>query len=160
MKNQIKGLDELELLIGEWKMESIVNDVVVVSGKTTFAWLAGKSYLIQHTAADPPLPTTPQIWIDNSPFPTIAIISLDDHSGQLYYNYADGRDVHRVYQMSFKDKTMELRGQVGPKFYQRLTNTLSEDGNTINSLIEKSEDNKTWQTDFIARYTRLKSAPG
>lgn len=155
MVNKKNIIDELEVLVGEWKMESIVDDKAVVSGKTTFAWLAGKSYLIQHTSADPPGPDTPQIWIDNSPFPTVAIIAQDNPSGQLYYNYADGRGVHRVYMMTLHDGVWKLHGQAGPKFYQRLTNTISADGNTIDSLIEQSKDNKTWQTDFTSRYTRL-----
>lgn len=150
-----QNLDELEPLVGKWKMESIAGGKVVASGKTTFAWLAERSYLIQHTAADPPLPTTPQVWIDNSPFPIVAIISKDDPSGKYYYNYADGRGVHRVYGMSFKDGTWKTWGQAGPSFYQRMTSKFSKDGNTISTLIEQSKDNKNWQKDFDQTFTRL-----
>jgi len=152
-KNQV--FEQLEVLVGEWKMESIANDKVVASGKSIFAWLAGRSFLIQHTAADPPLPATPQVWIDNSPFPIVAIISLDDHSQKFYYNYADGRGVHRVYEMSFKSGEWRLWGQAGPGFYQRMTNTFTKDKNTMTSLIEQSKDSKTWETDFTQTYTRL-----
>lgn len=155
MANKGRGLDDLGPLVGEWKMESIADGKAVASGKTTFAWLAGKSYLIQHTTADPPGSDTPKVWIDNSPFPIVAIISHDDHSQKLYYNYADGRGVRRVYQMSFKSGVWKLWGLAGPGFYQRMTNTFSQDGNTINALIEQSSDNKTWQTDFAQTYTRL-----
>lgn len=155
MAEKDNPLEEFEALVGEWKMESIADDKVVVSGKTTFGWLAGKSYLIQHTTAEPPGKDSPQIWIDNSPFPIVAIISLDGNSGKLYYNYADGRGVHRVYEMSFKNGVWKTWGQPGPGFYQRFTNTFSQDNNVITSLIEQSKDNKTWQTDFTQTYTRL-----
>jgi hypothetical protein len=147
--------EQLDALVGEWKMESVDEGTVVASGKTTFAWLAGRSFLIQHTTADPPLPTTPQVWIDNSPFPIVAIISLDDRSQKFYYNYADGRGVHRVYDMSFKAGVWKFWGQAGAGFYQRMESKLSKDGDKITTHIEKSADNKTWETDFHTVYTKL-----
>ncbi|MGH7156508.1 MAG: hypothetical protein ACREGG_00075 [Candidatus Saccharimonadales bacterium] len=155
MADKKSSFDELDKLVGDWKMESTVNDVPVIRGKITFAWLAGRAFLIQHATVDPPLPTTSQIWIDNSPFPIVAIISLDDLSGNMYYNYADGWGVHRVYQMSFKDNVWKFWGQAHPKFYQRSTGKLSKDGQTIQVHIERSADNKSWQTDFHSTYTRI-----
>jgi hypothetical protein len=148
-------LDELEAFVGEWKMESMADGEPVVTGKTTFAWLAGRSFLIQHSVADPPLPTTPQIWIDNSPFPIVAIIGLDDPSGDMYYVYSDGRGVHRVYQMSLKDGIWKVWGQAGPEFYQRFEGKFSNGGNTLTVRIERSKDKKNWELDFDTVYKRV-----
>jgi len=152
-KDQV--FEQLGMLVGEWAMESRIDNKTILHGKTTFAWPAGRSFLIQHATADLPPATTPQVWIDNSPFPIVAIISFDAPGQKLYYNYADGRGVHRVYQMSFEGRIWKIWGQAGPGFYQRVENTLNEDGDRINTHIEKSADNKNWETDFHSVYTKL-----
>jgi hypothetical protein len=41
------------------------------------------------------LPTTPIVWRENSPFPIVTVIGVDDPSGAFTYLYADGRGVRR-----------------------------------------------------------------
>jgi hypothetical protein len=48
------------------------------------------------------LPTTPDVWRQNSPFPIVTVIGTDDPNGAFSYLYADGRGVGRVYQMNWE----------------------------------------------------------
>ena len=127
----------------------------MVRGRAEFAWLEGGAFLIQHAAADPPLPTTPPEWITNSPFPIVTVIGVDDPSGSFWYLYADGRKVRRVYQMSLAKGGWKLRGQAGPRFFQRFEGTFSGDGRTIAAYWDRSEDGETWQRDIDISYTKM-----
>jgi hypothetical protein len=71
------------------------------------------------------LPTTPDVWRQNSPFPIVTVIGPDDPSGAFSYLYADGRGVRRVYQMTLADGVWKIRGQAEPRFFQRLQGTLA-----------------------------------
>jgi hypothetical protein len=104
------------------------------------------------------LPTTPDVWRQNSPFPIVTVIGPDDPSGAFSYLYADGRGVRRVYQMTLADGVWKIRGQAGPRFFQRLQGIFSDDGRTIAAYWERSEDGQRWQRDFDIRYTKARSA--
>ncbi len=109
------GLPQLAPLIGEWQFEASIRTRPVVRGSATFEWLEDGAFLIQRANAGPPLPTTPEVWRENSPFPVTSIIGRDDASGEFSYLYADGRGVHRVYQMTLADGIWRIRGQAGPQ---------------------------------------------
>jgi hypothetical protein len=148
-------LRRLDVLVGEWQMDAIVDGQVVARSRNVFEWLENGMFLVQHAVAEPPLPTTPPEWVTHSPFPITTVIGLDDMSGQFYLNYADGRDVHRVYPMTMESGVWKFWGQAGPEFYQRFTGTFSADGKTIAGRIEQSRDGEHWETDFEQVYTKL-----
>ena len=85
-------------------------------------------------------------------------IGTDDPSGGFSYLYADGRSVRRVYRMTLADGVWTIRGQAGPRFYQRFQGTFSGDGRTIAAYWERSADGQSWQRDFYIRYTKAQSA--
>jgi hypothetical protein len=147
-------LEKLAPLVGDWRMESSVDGVPVLRGTTRFAWHEDGAFLIQRASADPPLPTTPKLWIDNSPFPIVAIVGADDPSHTFYLAYSDGRGVHRVYQMSMANGVWRFWGQAGPDFHQRFEGRFSADGNTITARVEQSRDGNVWETDFDTIYWR------
>jgi hypothetical protein len=148
--------EQLEAFVGAWEMKAITNGVAVAGSWVKFEWIEGGAFLFQHTKSDPPLPNTPQIWIDNNPNPIKAIIGFDDHTQLFYYVYSDVRGVRRVYKMSFKDKVWKFWGQAAPQFYQRAENKFSDDGDSITGRIERSTDGKNWELDFNTQYTKIK----
>ncbi len=150
-------IERLKLLLGEWEMEASVEGVPLARGKTTFEWFEDKAFLIQHSVSEPPLPTTPQIWIDNNPNPITAVIGLDDSSQKFCYIYVDARGVRRVYQMDLEDNIWKIWGRTGAKFYQRFEGIYNNDKETIESKWESSKDGKKWELDFDVKYVRIKS---
>lgn len=149
------GIQQLEQLIGRWQFEASVEAEPVIRGCAVFEWLEGGAFLIQHATADPPLPTTPDPWRKNSPFPVTTIIGYDDPTGVFSYLYADGRGVRRVYQMSLRDDVCKVWGQAGPQFFQRFAGILSKDGSHITAYWERSADGDTWEKDFDIHYSRI-----
>jgi hypothetical protein len=87
-------------------------------GRAEFARVEGGAFLLQHATAEL-LPTTPEVWRENSPFPIVTVMGVDDPSGAFTCLYADGRGVRRVYQMTLADRVWKIRGQAGPRFFQR-----------------------------------------
>jgi hypothetical protein len=150
------GLQCLAPLVGEWQFETSIRVQPVVRGRAVFEWLEGGAFLIQHAKADPPLPTTPPEWRENSPFPVTAIIGCDDASGAFSYLYADGRGVRRVYQMSLADGVWSVWGQAGPQFFQRFIGTFRKDSRHIGAYWERSPDNIKWERDFDMLYTKIR----
>jgi hypothetical protein len=135
-------------------MEAAVGGQPVACGQVSFAWLEGGAFLVQHAVADPPPPGTPAIWVENAPFPVVAIIGLDDGTGQFSMLYADARGVCRVYAMNMTDGIWTIWRDV-PGFCQRFTGTFSDDGATITSRWEKSRDGANWEYDFDTTYRRI-----
>lgn len=150
----IPTIKELEPLVGKWKTESYKGDEVFVRGYATTEWIEGGGFLIQRANAKLPK-DAPQIWKDNNPLPTIAIIGLDDSSKKFYYLYADGRGVRRVYTMSIKKDVWKIQGQAGPRFFQAMEWRISRNKNKIDVKIERSNNGTQWELDFNMRYTRI-----
>lgn len=148
--------ERLNLLVGEWEMEAFIEGVALARAKSDFKWFEDHAFLIQHSVAEPPLPTTPRIWIENNPNPITVIIGFDDNTQQFYYNYADARGVRRVYRMSLEDDAWKFWGKAGPKFFQRFEGKISANGNTIDGKVEKSPDGENWELDFNVKYIRIK----
>jgi hypothetical protein len=147
----------LEALLGPWTFEITQQGQTVMRGRAEFAQVEGGAFLLQHVTADL-LPTTPDVWRENSPFPIVTVIGVDDPSGGFSYLYADGRGVRRVYHMTLADGVWEIRGQAGSRFFQRFQGTFSDDGRTIAAYWERSKDNQSWQRDFDIRYTKARPA--
>jgi len=92
-------------------------------------------------------------WRENAPFPTVALIGLDDSSEEYSMLYADARGVYRVYRMTFADGVWTV-WRDAPGFNQRFTGTLNDAGDTIDARWEMSPDGETWSLDFEMTYTR------
>jgi hypothetical protein len=95
----------------------------------------------------------PKAWQDNAPFPTTAVIGLDDAGEEFTMLYADARGVHRVYRMTFADGVWRV-WRDAPGFNQRFTGTVRVDGDTVDGRWEMSKDGVTWNLDFELTYTR------
>ena len=147
----------LDALLGAWTFEITHEGQAVLRGRAEFARVEGGAFLLQHATADL-LPTAPDVWRENSPFPIVTVMGVDDPSGAFTYLYADRRGVRRVYQMTLADQVWKIRGQAGPRFFQRFQGTFSDDGRTIAAYWERSEDGQSWQRDFDIRYTKARSA--
>jgi hypothetical protein len=145
-------LARLDALVGRWTVQPKVEGVG--TAWTELAWQDGGLFLRQFSDADPPPPgAPPSPWRDHAPFPTTAIIGLDDTAEEFTMLYADARGVHRVYRMAFGDGTWTMSREA-PGFNQRFAGTVSPDGDRIDARWEMSEDGVAWRLDFELTYTR------
>ena len=146
-------LRRLDALIGVWKVEPSIDGNPTGLAQTTFAWSTEGNFVVQHSETLPVDYELPAAWIANSPFPTKAIIGLDDGSHEFTMLYADARDVFRVYQVQLTDRTWSI-WRAHPGFHQRFTGTFAEGGNSIDGYWEFSDDGREWSLDFNMKYTR------
>jgi hypothetical protein len=58
---------------------------------TTFEWLEGGAFLIQHADVEPAEFEIPPEFVANSPFPLVTVTGLDEETGGLCMPYADAR---------------------------------------------------------------------
>ena len=143
------ALQGLSLLAGEWQVEyssmSFHPDPSAVGyGRSSFEWLEGGAFMVEHSEAD------------NPEFPRgIAVMGPDDAAGRYCMLYYDSRGVSRLYQMSLSSTIWKLWRDF-PGFSQRFTGTINEDGRTIRASWEKSEDGSHWEHDFDLTYTKIK----
>jgi len=146
-------LRRLDALVGEWEMQVSVGGQSMGRSQTSFAWLEGGAFLVQHAHADPS-EDIPDEWRANSPLPVTTIIGLDDSAATFSMLYADARGVFRVYQMSLSERVWKM-WRHAPGFFQRFTGTFSDDGKTITGRWEKSSDGSNWEPDFDLTYTKV-----
>jgi len=144
------ALERLRVFVGEWNIEitsmSFLPDPSAVErGHTSFDWLEGGAFLIQHSE------------ISNPDWPrSIAAIGPDDGAGTYHMLYFDSRGISRIYQMSLSEDTWKLWRDF-PGFSQRFIGTFSDDRNTISARWEKSRDGSNWELDFKLTYTRIET---
>ncbi|MGJ6966934.1 hypothetical protein ACSDR0_33965 [Streptosporangium sp. G11] len=153
MGDRHPALARLDALAGRWTVRPKVEGVG--TAWTEFAWQEGGAFLRQDSGTDPIPDTTPNPWRDNAPFPTTAVIGLDDATGEFTMLYADARGVHRVYRMTLADGLWTV-WRDAPGFGQRFIGTLSADGDTVDGRWEMSTDGVTWSLDFELTYTRVR----
>jgi hypothetical protein len=150
-------LERLDALVGTWEMSAMSSSgTVAARAIVTLDWTED-AFLLQRTVADPS-PDAPDEWGENSPFPTVAIIGLDDSTGGFSYAYADGRGVHRTYSMEFDGTTWTISGKAREDFRQRFTGAVGE--RSIEARWERSEDGETWELDFESSYRRIEAGAG
>jgi hypothetical protein len=143
------ALDQLAPFLGEWVIEitsvsSYEDPSALVRGHSSFAWLEGGAFLIQHSE------------ISNSDFPrSTAVIGPDDAAGTYRMLYYDSRAVSRIYRMTFSGGIWTLWRDF-PGFSQRFHGTFGEDGKTITAYWEKSSDGANWEHDFDLTYARVR----
>jgi hypothetical protein len=140
-----EALRRLEPLVGDWEIVASIGGKPLGRGRSTFAWLEGGAFLVQHSEVEQagvPIATT--------------IIGPDDSTETWCMLYSDSRGVSRVYQMSLSDGVWKLWREA-PGFSQRFTGTLRSDGKVITGRWEKSFDGSTWEHDFDLTYTQASS---
>jgi hypothetical protein len=143
------ALDQLTPFIGEWNIEITSMSFreepsAVERGHSSFAWLEGGAFLIQHSE------------ISASDFPrSVAVMGPDEEAATYAMLYSDSRGVSRIYRMTFSGGIWTLWRDF-PGFSQRFHGTFSEDGKTITARWEKSRDGSSWEHDFDLTYTKVR----
>lgn len=151
MRDRAPALACLDVLVGRWTVQPKVAGLG--AAWTELAWAEDGQFLRQYTDADEIPASAPDAWKQNAPFPTVALIGLDDSAGDFTMLYSDARGVHRVYRMTFDGREWRI-WRDAPAFNQRFVGTVSADGNSIDARWEMSRDGKTWQLDFELSYAR------
>lgn len=137
--------EEWQILVGTWSIDAshpmLPGDQI--RGEMTFEWLDGHRLLIQRSHCDhPEIPDA------------IAVFGVIDD--QLSMHYYDSRGVHRIFSLSLVDGTLRYaRNAPAPDLSQRVTLTISGDGNTITGQGEMSRDGTNWQGDMAITYRRV-----
>ncbi len=140
------ALEVLKVLIGEWKT---TGTHPLVPGKTfhghaSFEWIEGGAFLLSRTDMDEPeIPSG------------VAIFGSDNQAHAYYLIYFDERGISRKYDVFIKDRIIET-SRTTPEFSQKMTLTISSDGNTIESKGEMSREGGAWEGDLSLTYTRVK----
>jgi hypothetical protein len=139
-------LEKLEPLVGQWSVEAVAPWAPPDGprGHTIFQWGPGEGFLIQRWETS----------VDIAP-DGVAILAVDEESGDLVQHYFDSRGVVRRYATSIEDGIWSLR-KLTPGFAQRFLGEFSTDGNMIDGAWEKSEEGSpTWEHDFDLIYRRV-----
>ena len=122
------ALAQLESFAGTWQWEASVDGQPIGRGPTTFAWLEGGTFLVEHADAE------------QAEFPSsTAIFGCDDTTETYCMFQVDSRGISRIYQMSLRHGVWKL-WRDAPGFSQRFEGTFSDDGKTISGRWEKSGD--------------------
>ena len=143
------ALERLSVFVGEWDTEITSmsfhpDPSAVARGRTSFQWLEGGAFLLQHSE------------VPNTEFPRgTAVIGPDDAAGTYCMLYFDSRGVSRIYKMTFSGGIWTIWRDF-PGFSQRFNGTFSDDNNTITAYWEKSSDGSNWEHDFDLTYRRVK----
>jgi hypothetical protein len=143
------ALERLGVFVGEWNIEITSmsfhpDPSAVARGHTSFDWLEGGAFLIQHFE------------VPNTEFPRgLAIIGPDDAAETYGMLYFDSRGVSRIYRMTLSGGIWTVWREF-PGFSQRFIGTFSNDNNIIAARWEKSSDGSNWELDFELTYTRVR----
>lgn len=140
------SLNPFDVLIGTWETEGthpLIPDTVF-HGHTSFKWIENGAFVIMHSEIN-------EEGIPNG----MAIFGSDDALGQYFMLYFDERKVSRKFDVSFNGNTLKY-WRNAPGFSQRMTLTISNDGNTLINKGELSKDGTTWEKDMELTYYRVK----
>ena len=143
----------LDALLGEWRWKASAGGTVMAGGTTTFEPIEDGAFVAHRTVGDPPGEGVADSWGEHSPLPTVAVIAVDDFSGELTYAYADARGVRRVYAMTLDADGWTLSGRPGETFFQRFAGRF-EPGGSVSGRWERSADGVEWELDFELAYSR------
>jgi len=146
------ALEQLAPLLGEWNIEITAMSMdpdpsATVRGHSSFAWLEGGAFLVQHSE------------MPNSAFPTTTSVMGPDEEASTYRMlYYDSRGVSRIYRMTFSGGIWTLWRDF-PGFSQRFHGMFDESGRVITASWEKSTDGSSWEHDFDLTYTKVRYRP-
>jgi hypothetical protein len=120
-----EALKRLEPLVGEWILEAKPPDGPPWPGeaRATIERHDSGAHLVARSTVD--VPEAPD---------SISIMGCDAANGTYFQLYSDERGVCRVFETSIADGRWELWRE-GEPFSQRFTVTISDDGETIVSLL-------------------------
>jgi len=141
MTDRDPALEPFEALIGTWDSEAKHRAVdETVTGWTTFEWLVGGKFIVQHSHTDHDL------------FPDgLTVIGPPEEGDGLVAEYFDSRGVRRTYGISLADGVLRMwRDQ--PGFDQRMTAELAPD--VYEAVFELAEQPGEWQRDMTVVYRR------
>jgi hypothetical protein len=141
MNSTKPGLEQLDVLVGEWSMES--KKYSLGRGRTTVERIEGGAFLRLVSMEE------------NDGFPaSTQIISTDDSRDECLALYHDSRGVHRVYCMAVAGGVWKMWREA-PDFWQSYAGTITDGGRTIAGQWEFSKDGKHWVVDFDLTYRRI-----
>ncbi|MFL6145298.1 MAG: hypothetical protein ACJ72N_25990 [Labedaea sp.] len=143
-------LSALDLFVGEWRVEAVLDTTVVGTARSVFEWQDGGAFLRQTTESAPPASE----WARHAPSATTWIIGLDDSAGELTMLYDDSRGVQRVYRMAMAGGAWTI-WRNSPGFHQRFTGTFGAGGRTITGHWAQSPNGVEWEKDFDLNYTKV-----
>jgi hypothetical protein len=139
------ALQAFKGLVGEWQTTGThpaVTDTQL-HGRTTFSWQEGGAFLVMHSE------------IDHPGFPDgVAVFGSDDEAQTFYMLYFDERGISRKYDVSLEGDQLKW-WRDDPKFAQRVTMTLSADGNQIIGRGEMSREQGDWEEDLSLTCVRF-----
>ena len=141
MTERDRALEPFDALIGTWATEATHPQVdAVVTGSTTFEWLAGGRFLIQRSHNDHEL------------FPdAIGVIGAPEHGDGLVMEYFDSRGVRRTYGVSFDDGVLRI-WRDDPGFAQRFSAEPS--GESFAGRWQLARTPGDWRDDVEVTYRR------
>jgi hypothetical protein len=139
------ALRALEGVVGNW---DTVGTHPYLPGKTlhgraTFAWIEGGAFLLMRSEIDDPeIPSG------------IAIFGSDNATGEFSMLYFDEREVSRKFDISIERNVVRWQRN-SPDFSQRIVLTVADDGKTMVSKGEMSENGGAWKPDLELAYSRI-----
>jgi hypothetical protein len=137
------SLKQFDILVGQWDMVGIHPELPSpVHGHSSFEWLVKEALLVWHFD-----------WGPGGIPSALSVIGHDDTLEPCSMLYSDERGVARIYQMSLEGGVWKM-WRDAPAFFQRMTGTFSDDGNTITCHGELSSDGSKWKQDLDVTYTR------
>jgi hypothetical protein len=146
MEETNPSIQALSALVGEWETEAThpMYPSTVVRGRSAFEWLEGERFLIARAQSNHP------------DFPDS--ISIIGDTGSLRMHYFDSRGIARIYELTVDGQVWTF-SRTAPdfsplNFKQRLTWTLSDDGQTIRGTSQICRDDETWKDDLQITYRR------
>jgi hypothetical protein len=137
------SLQQFAILVGEWNMAGTHPALPATAhGHSSFEWLVAGALLVWRFD-----------WERGGPPSALSVIGQDDTVKTCSMLYSDERGVARIYQMSLAGGVWKM-WRDAPEFSQRVTGTISSDGNTITCHGELSRDGEYWEQDLDVTYTR------
>ena len=146
------SIELLDPLVGTWEIQASHRLMagVIIRGRATFEWMAGKVVMLWR--ADYDLPDIP----DSISMLTCANAGdgSADADEPCTMHYVDQRGVTRVFRFNAEPGVFRF-WRDWPGFSQRFTYTLSPDGNTLAGIVELNQDGATWVEDLRSAYHRV-----
>jgi hypothetical protein len=141
MPDRDPALAPFDRLVGTWDTEATHRLFDgPIRGVTTFEWLAGGHFLIQHAH------------VDDDRFPdAIVIFGAPEHGDGLVMEWFDSRGVRRTYTVSLEDGVLHWWRDV-PGFDQRFTATLGDDA--FEGVGQLAETPGAWVDDIRIAFRR------